>query len=233
LEEVVFYLDVLHALRELGVPVYNDARTIERSVDKGMTSFLLQRAGVPTPATWVTPDGATARAILMRESARGYDLVLKPLFGSCGKGIVRLSLGAALPDISECHGVYYLQRFVAAGRAPWQDLRLFVVGGRVCAAMRRVSQDWVTNVARGGHCHRQVPSDRQAALALDATRALNMDYAGVDVIRDSEGRNLVIEVNSIPSWKGLQGVCPINIAECLVDDFLTRRLARPRLDIVT
>jgi glutathione synthase/RimK-type ligase-like ATP-grasp enzyme len=60
-----------------------------------------------------------------------------------------------------------------------------------------------------------------------------MDYAGVDVIRDSEGRNLVIEVNSIPSWKGLQGVCPINIAECLVDDFLTRRLARPRLDIVT
>lgn len=233
LEEVVFYLDVLHALRELGVPVYNDVRTIERSVDKGMTSFLLQRAGISTPPTWVTTDFATARAILMRESANGYELVLKPLFGSCGKGIMRLGLGASLPDSFECHGVYYLQRFVAAERAPWKDLRLFVVGGQVCAAMRREGQDWVTNVARGARCHPQEASDTQAALAQDATRALNMDYAGVDLIRDSDGQDVVIEVNAIPSWKGLQGVCAINIAQCLVDDFLTRYVPRERLDIAT
>ena len=69
LEQVIVRLDVLHALRELGVPVYNDARAIERSVDKAMTSFLLRLRGLPTPPTWVTENIADARAIVLRETA--------------------------------------------------------------------------------------------------------------------------------------------------------------------
>ncbi len=61
-------LGVLHALREFGVPVYNDARAIERSVDKSMTSLLLHRHGVPTPATWATESAALAQRVLMREA---------------------------------------------------------------------------------------------------------------------------------------------------------------------
>ena len=63
LDEVVFYLDVLHALQSLGVPVYNDARAIERTVDKGMTSFLLRQARVATPPAWIVPLPAQAPAL--------------------------------------------------------------------------------------------------------------------------------------------------------------------------
>jgi tetrahydromethanopterin:alpha-L-glutamate ligase len=89
-EQVTVRLGILHALRELGVPVYNDARAIERSVDKSMTTFLLHRAGIPTPPTWVTESAPFAQRVLMRESATGHDLVIKPLFGSQGKGIARI-----------------------------------------------------------------------------------------------------------------------------------------------
>src|SRR5437660_5749968 len=85
-EAVTMRLGVLHALRELGVLVWNDARAIERCVDKSMTSFLLARAGIPTPPTWATESHEAARAIVRRETARG-PLVLKPLFGSQGKGL--------------------------------------------------------------------------------------------------------------------------------------------------
>ena len=89
-EQVTLRLGILHALRECGVPVYNDARAIERSVDKSMTSFLLHRNGVPTPATWAGESAAFAQRVLMREAAAGRQVVLKPLFGSQGHGLKRL-----------------------------------------------------------------------------------------------------------------------------------------------
>src|SRR4029079_1336825 len=89
-EQVTKRLGVLHALRELGVPVYNDARAIERSVDKSMTSLLLHAAGVPTPPTWAMESAAAAQQLVTRESAAGRSLVLKPLFGSQGQGLQRV-----------------------------------------------------------------------------------------------------------------------------------------------
>src|SRR5215470_14575619 len=85
-EQVTMRLGVLHALREAGVPVANDARAIERCVDKSMTSFLLHRAGLPTPPTWTTEEPAAAAALVAREAGPGRPLVLKPLFGSQGRG---------------------------------------------------------------------------------------------------------------------------------------------------
>jgi len=111
-EQVTFRLAILHALAEWGVPVYNSARGIERSVDKSMTSMLLRRAGLATPATWVSEQEASARTALVRETARGERLVLKPLFGSQGKGLMRLDSGDTVPAAGDYNGVYYLQRFV-------------------------------------------------------------------------------------------------------------------------
>ena len=59
-------------------------------------------------------------------------------------------------------------------------------------------------------------------LAIKATAALSMDYAGVDLIKDQDGRYILIEVNSIPAWKGLESVCDVNIAQLLADDLVTR-----------
>ncbi len=90
LEEVVLYLDFLHALKLMKVPVYNDGHAVERSVDKGMTSFLLQNAGLPTPLTWVLRDRDEALAIAENELRSGHLLISKPLFGSQGAGIRRI-----------------------------------------------------------------------------------------------------------------------------------------------
>jgi RimK family alpha-L-glutamate ligase len=233
LEQVVLRLDFLHALRELGIPVYNEARAIEKSVDKAMTSFLLHRAGVPTPPTWVTESAAGARAIVMRECAAGREIVVKPLFGSQGNGLRRLRAGMDIPESAEVNGVWYLQQFVpsAAGEGQWRDWRVFVVGRTAVAAMIRHGRTWINNVAQGARCEAVQPDAALRDLAVEAAHAVGMDYAGVDIMCDVTGRLSVIEVNSIPAWKGLQGVTSANIAEMLVHDFVAQRLS-PRLQAV-
>ena len=234
LEQVVLRLDVLHALRLLGVPVYNDGRAIERTVDKAMTSFVLARAGIATPATWVTESEAEARDVVSKETAGGRELVVKPLFGSQGAGLKRVNGVAALPPAPDYDGVYYLQRYIEPAAPGWHDWRVFVINGTAVAAMIRHGNDWITNVSQGGRCE---PADLAAhddlrSLAEHAVGALEMDYAGVDLIRDGEGRTHVVEVNGIPAWKGLQSVSRVNIAQRLVDDFLARYLQRPMLHSV-
>lgn len=220
LEQIVFYLDVLHALAELGILVYNGARAIERSVDKGMTSFLLRRAGIPTPPTWITGDCERARAVAMRELAAGHELVCKPLFGAQGVGLVRVRAGDALAPIETYNGIYYLQRYIDTGEGAWHDWRVFVIAGRAVVAMRRNGTTWISNVASGGRCQPAVLDDSLRNLAEAAVAAVGMNYGGVDIIRDATGQAWVVEVNSIPAWKGLQGTCNVNVARMLVDDFL-------------
>ncbi len=209
LEQVVLYLDILHALNALGIPVYNKGGAIERSVDKGMTSLLLQRAGIPVPPTWVVSSADRGQRIWAQERTAGHSLVVKPLFGSQGQGLARLSQDDSLPALEDYQGVYYLQRFVEGQHFDW---RAFVINGGVVACMQR-------------HSCMAAPKDRELeTLAVAATQALDMDYAGVDLMRDTNGDLQVIEINSIPAWKGLQTTCRVDIAHCLVDDFYNRYL---------
>lgn len=224
LEEVVFYLDVLHALKMLGVPVYNDGHAIERSVDKAMTSFLLQNAGLPTPMTWVLRDRDEAVAIGERELEAGHYLISKPLFGSQGEGIRRIEKSTDLLWLTSSHGIYYLQRFIKCNGDGYSDKRVFVINGKAVAAMRRRGVSWLNNVARGASCEAIDLDDDVVELALRAVEAVKMDYAGVDIIRDRNGALSIIEVNSVPAWKGLQNVCGIDIAARLVEDLVRRHM---------
>ena len=239
-EQVTKRLGVLHALRELGVPVYNDARAIERSVDKAMTSLLLHAARIPTPPTWATESQAQAQRIVMREGAAGHALVLKPLFGSQGKGLQLVGdvqgVHHPLPAIDKGYGsLAYLQRFVPPLTAPGFDWRVLVVGGRAVTAMRRVSAHWVHNVAQGARCEPARLTPELAQLAESAARTLGLDYAGVDLIPAAaragpgtpQGTEVieVIEVNGVAAWQGLQRVTGFNIARAIVDDLLDRKLA--------
>ena len=226
-EQVTRRLGVLHAMRELGVLVYNDARAIERSVDKSMTSLLLHAAGVATPPTWALESAALAQRLVTRESAAGHALVLKPLFGSQGKGLQRVGrvdgMHRALPALKAYGQLAYLQRYVPAQQQPGFDWRVLVVGGRAVTAMRRVSDHWVHNVAQGARCEPAVLSDELATLAERAAAALAMDYAGIDLIPTPDGPQ-VLEVNGVAAWQGLQRVTRFNIAALLVADLLERRL---------
>lgn len=224
LEEVVLYLDFLHALKLMKVPVYNDGHAVERSVDKGMTSFLLQNAGLPTPLTWVLRDRDDALAIAENELRSGHLLISKPLFGSQGAGIRRIEKMTDLMWLTSSRGVYYLQRFVHCAGEGFSDIRVFVINGIAVAAMRRRGKSWLNNVARGARCELIEIETEMAELAVNATATLAMDYAGVDIIKDQDGRYTVIEVNSIPAWKGLESVCDVNIAQLLADDLVKRHL---------
>jgi tetrahydromethanopterin:alpha-L-glutamate ligase len=224
LEEVILYLDFLHALKIMSIPVYNDGHAIERSVDKGMTSFLLHNAGLPTPLTWVLRNREDALSIAENELKKGHLLISKPLFGSQGAGIRRIEKTTDLFWLTNSRGVYYLQRFVHCFGEGFSDKRVFVVNGRAVAAMRRRGKSWLNNVARGASCERIDLNAEMAALAVKATMALAMDYAGVDIIQDKDGHYTVIEVNSIPAWKGLESVCDVNIAQILADDLINRHV---------
>lgn len=224
LQEVVFYLDILHALQHLKVPVYNDGRAVERSVDKGMTSFLLRAAGLPTPPAWVLRDRAEALVIAERELHKGHHLVSKPLFGSQGEGLRRIEKMTDLFWLTSSQGIYYLQRFIDSGEQGYCDWRVFVINDRVVGAMRRHGNSWLNNVARGARCEASVADAPLQRLAIDAVACLEMDYAGVDIIKDRHGAYSIVEVNSIPAWKGLQSVCRIDIAELLVADLIGRHL---------
>jgi tetrahydromethanopterin:alpha-L-glutamate ligase len=231
-EQVTLRLGILHALRECGVPVYNDARAIERSVDKSMTSFLLNLHGVPTPPTWASESTAFAQRVLMREAAGGRRVVLKPLFGSQGKGLRRLGTNrrdgslAPLPSLRASGQVAYLQRYIESGR-PGFDWRVLVIGDRAVAAMKRVGGNgWIHNFAQGAACE-AAPLDPQLAdIAVRASHALGLDYAGVDLIPvPGDTAPLVLEVNGVAAWRGLQSVTQFDIAAALVDDLLDRKLA--------
>ncbi len=223
-QQVIQRLNILHALKMLGVTVYNDGRAVERTVDKAMTSFLLHRHGISTPPTWVCESREVAQSLILRESMAGRPLVIKPLFGSQGQGVRKLEPGAPFPVPMETHvdGVYYLQGYIDSGEGAWHDHRVFIIRGRVVGAMVRHGSHWINNVAQGGRCEPLPPTGEIADIALAAAKAVDIDYCGVDVIRDRQGRLYVLEVNSIPAWKGLQSVVEADIAQALVDDFLAQ-----------
>jgi RimK family alpha-L-glutamate ligase len=199
-----------------------------------MTSFLLNRHGVPTPATWAGESAAFAQRVLMREAAAGRRVVMKPLFGSQGKGLRRLGATARgrlapLPSLRSFSQVAYLQRYVE-GAQPGFDWRVLVIGAKAVAAMRRVGgHGWIHNFAQGAACEPALLTDALADTAIRATKALGLDYAGVDLIpSDETSRPLVLEVNGVAAWRGLQSVTKLDIAAALADDLLDRKLAGSR-----
>jgi RimK family alpha-L-glutamate ligase len=214
LEQIIYRVDALHWLEDRGVTVVNSPRAIERCVDKFYTSALLQEAGLPTPETVVCerPDEATAAFRAMG------DVIVKPLFGSMGLGMVRVAdeemAYRVFQTIETIRGVYYLQRTIDHdGR----DLRVFVLGGRVLGAIERRAQGWRTNIARGAVGRPIALPDAWAGLALQAAAAVGAEYAGVDLLPARDGGIYVLEVNGVPGWEGLQRATGIDVAGALVD----------------
>jgi tetrahydromethanopterin:alpha-L-glutamate ligase len=217
-EQVTLRLGLLHALSASGVPVINDARAIERCVDKSMTTFLLHRAGLPTPATLVSESESEAEK--WRRERAGTQVV-KPLFGSRGRGLQRLAPEDALPPREHYGSVRYVQRFVGR-ESDWRDFRVMVIGGEPVAAMIRRGRSWITNVGRGARCEPTQMSEALGRLSLAAADAVAADYAGVDLIEAEDGALQLLEVNSMPAWKGLQSVAACDIAGRLAAHVLDR-----------
>lgn len=215
LEQIIFRMDTLHRLEAIGVRVINSSSAIERTVDKYYTSFLLADAGLPTPRTMVTENFDEAMSAFR---TLGGDVVVKPLFGSEGKGMLRVSdedlAYRVLRALEMERAIFYLQEFIPHGH---EDLRAFVVGNRVVAAMRRCGTNWKTNVAQGAHVEPVVLTPELEELSCRSASLIGLDYAGVDLMQAEDGRVFVLEVNSIPGWRGLQKTQSQDISDIIVE----------------
>jgi RimK family alpha-L-glutamate ligase len=215
LEQVIFRMDALHVLADQGIRCVNTPRAIERTVDKSWAGAVLALAGLPTPPTIVCERYEDA---MLAFEQLGGDVVIKPLFGAMGNGIVRVEDRDVAHRVFRAleleRTVYYVQRTVApVGR---RDLRVLVVGGEVAGAMERVSDSWRANVARGAQPRPVVLDEAERGLALAAAAALEADVAGVDLLIGPDGEAVVLEVNGIPGWQALQSVCERDLAQLVV-----------------
>ena len=218
LEQVIFRVDLLHRLENMGLRVINSASAIEKTVDKYYTSSLLEDAGLPTPRTIVTECFDEAVAAF---AELGGDVILKPLFGSEGKGMLRLTDADLAHRIFRAlelgRYVYYLQEYIP--HDDW-DIRAFVLGGQLLAASARRGNGWKTNVAQGARSEALALDPTLAALALRAASLVGTDYAGVDIVCSRQGDPFVLEVNSIPGWHGLQTTVAFDIAGAIAEHVL-------------
>lgn len=223
LEQVVFRMDVLARLETVGVAVVNPPRAIECAVDKYLATARLAAAGLPVPETIVCQDADSAMAAYQ---ALGGDVVVKPLFGAEGRGIVRVSdpdlAFRTFRTLERIQAVLYLQRFV---EHEGYDVRVLVLGGLVLGGFKRRSpHDFRTNMARSaiGESHELTDDERQMALsAVQVTGAL---FGGVDLLYDRGGRCFVLEVNAVPGWQAFRRVTGVDVADRLIE-WLERRLA--------
>jgi RimK family alpha-L-glutamate ligase len=217
LEQVVYRMDALHLLERAGVRVLNAPRAVEVSVDKYLSLALLERAGLPVPPTFA---GESASEAMKAFETLGGDVVVKPLFGSEGRGLIRVSdrelARRAFSTLERLGAVIYLQRAV---RHAGHDYRVFVLGGRVVGAMRRFAPegDWRTNVAIGGRpeaCRVEPGIER---LALDAAEAVGAAMAGVDLLMDLDrDEPVVLEVNAVPGWRALARATGVDVASAIL-----------------
>lgn len=218
LEQVIYRMDALHQLENAGLRVVNSPYAIEKMVDKYYTLALLQQSGLPVPETRVC-EGFERAMEAFHEL--GGDVVVKPLFGSRGVGMVRITeedtAGRVFRALQIGSYVYYLQKFIPHFN---QDQRVFVIGSECVASMTRVANSWKTNVAAGAHpVHTQVTPEVQD-ICGQAAKVLGADYCGVDLLWSEEGKLSILEVNSMPAWQGLQEVTDFDIADRIVEHCL-------------
>ncbi|MBM4005267.1 MAG: RimK family alpha-L-glutamate ligase [Planctomycetes bacterium] len=214
LEQVVFRMDLLGQLDELGVTVWNAPRSMECAVDKFLTTARMRRAGLLVPATRVCQ---TEEAAMVAFEELGGDVVLKPLFGGEGRGITRLTdpdlAQRAFRLLTQLGSVIYLQKFIAHLGC---DYRILLIGDEPFCMCRRNPSDWRSNVSRGATTEPWRASDTALEMARTAARAVGAAIAGVDLLPGRDGQLYAIEVNAVPGWRALARTVQVDIADRIV-----------------
>ncbi len=218
IEELIFRMDTLYRLQRLGLYIINPPEAIEHCVDKYDVLAILEENGIPVPRTSVTEDADEA---LNAFGELNKDVVIKPLFGSRGVGSTRITdsetASTVFKAVRYCHGVIYLQEFMPHG---FSDIRAFVIGDQVVAAMKRIADSWKTNYSQGGRPEPAKLSKVLENMAIKSAQCVECKIAGVDILEGPKGP-AVIDVNSQPGWKGLQSVTKISIAKKIIDFILS------------
>jgi RimK family alpha-L-glutamate ligase len=225
LEQITFRLAVLHAAVAEGLAVINPPRTLELAIDKYATLAAVRRLGYAVPPTAVVH---TRREAMAAFDSLGGDVVVKPIFGGEGRGVMRLQdrqlAWVAFGTLEQLGAILYLQAFVPPGGI---DTRLLVIGNEVWALRRRAVDDWRTNIACGGLCEAVAVTEPQRAMALRIAGAFGLEIGAVDLIQTAEGDWRLLEVNGVPGWKGAEAALGIDLAARMIEHCRGHWLARP------
>lgn len=214
------------ALASAGVEVVNSAEATDLCGDKWRTTVALQAAGLPTPRTALA---LTPQATLTALEAIGYPAMIKPLVGSWGRLVARLSDRAAAEAVLEYVAALpgpqshlgYVQELIDK---PDRDIRVIVVGGEVLGAVYRTGQSPRTNVALGGQTRPCPVTPAIAEFSTRAAAAVGADIAGVDLVEDRAGRLFVLEVNHRVEFSGFQSALAghVDVADRVVGHLVER-----------
>lgn len=211
-------LYALAILNSWGIPTINTYETAAICADKLRTSIALAQAGVPQPQVRVTFEPNSALEAL---DQMGYPAVLKPVTGSWGRLLARVTNRESAEAIIEHrqtlgdynHHTYYAQAYI---NKPDRDIRAFVIGDRTICAIYRTSPHWITNTARGGQATNCPITPNLDAICTRAAQAVGGGILAIDVLEDTDGQFLVNEINHTMEFRNSSAPTGIDIADEVV-----------------
>lgn len=228
LEQVIFRMDCLQVWQSRGVAVVNPPRSLEVAIDKWLTLHRLQQVGVAVPPTIACQSRSSAMEAMR---VLGGDVLVKPLFGGEGRGIVRLqdkdTAWRVLGTLQQIGQILYVQQFV---EHLGYDIRVLFVGERVFSIKRFSGVgSWRTNLAQGSTAEPHQLTDQELEIAKRAAVAVGGSVLGIDLLPCRDGRLLTLEVNAVPGWRGLGKALGVDIAAEVVAHVcsLARQTATP------
>ena len=213
----VYGTAVLRQFEVAGVYVLNGSVSITRSRDKLRAHQLLARKGVDIPVTSYAHSGSATRSII--KSVGGAPLIVKVTESTQGKGVLLAETTKAAESLInaflDLQANFLVQEFIKESAG--SDIRCFVIGDRVVAAMKRQGPEgeFRSNLHAGGSAHPVKITPKERIMATDAAKVLGLKVAGVDLIRSARGP-LVLEVNSSPGLKGIEGATSKNVADAII-----------------
>ena len=216
LEEIVFYLNILKILNSMNIKVINTASSIECTVDKLYTSHLLNKNNIPTPTTYILRGYNKAKKFI-DENNSSNGIVYKPLFGSQGDNIKLIKNSLDLIQLNNTSNIYYFQEYLE--NTINHDYRVLIInnGKKIkYFYMTRYGNTFVNNISKGGSCIKENIDPYIINLAIESSKLLNIDFCGVDIMQ-YKNKYYVIEINSIPAWRGLQDIEEETISEHFVN----------------
>ena len=216
---ITFYgTAVIRQFEMMGVFSLNESVAISRARDKLRSLQLLSRKGLGLPITGFAHNTKMTSQLI--KLVGGAPLVIKILEGTQGKGVVLAETDSAAESVidafREMNANILVQEFIKEARG--SDIRCFVVGDQVVASMMRTAKEgeFRSNLHRGGTAKIIEITVEERQAALDATKALGLNLAGVDMLRSSRGP-LIMEVNSSPGLNGIETATGKDVAGMIIE----------------
>ena len=227
-ETTYFTLAVIRQFERMGVAMINGADAVDVCADRLQALQLLSASGLPIPKTILAKFPVDIDVI---ERELGFPVVVKKLRSTRGAGVVLWQNRDQFDDLASLLGDagnqldFIFQQYVAASHG--RDVRLLVIGNEIAAALERrsVTGNFKSTISLGGVGERVHPPPEMAELAIEATKALRLEIAGIDVLYDEKGYR-ICEANSSPGFVGLEKACPVSVPD-KVFDYVTARLKPP------